>query len=161
MNRTLTQMFDEFQKYWKHYVFQSSIAALTLFLLLVLLRLQNVVVVASIGSTLFIIFAMPKDITAQPRNVIGGHLVGLLSGGVCALIPHSTFVTSVLIYSVAVGISILIMVVIDVEHPPASGTALGIAYRGLSWNVVIVIVIFVVALSLVHRYCKKYIRNLV
>lgn len=154
-------MITEFKSYWKHYVFQSCVASITLLIVLIFLKLENVVVVASIGSTLFIIFAMPENITAQPRNVIGGHLVGLIAGGLCGFIPHSQFITAVFIYSLAVGISIFIMVVIDVEHPPASSTALGVAMTGFSWKIILAVITSVVVLSLVHTYCKKYIKNLV
>ena len=130
-------------------------------LVLWFLTLENVVVVASIGASSFIVFAMPKSITAQARNVIGGHLVGLLSGSLCALIPQPDFMISILVYSLAVGISIFIMVVIDVEHPPASGTALGAAITGFSWHVAIAIVTAIIVLSAIHRYANRFIRDLV
>lgn len=154
-------MKEEFLLSWRHYVLQSLFATLTLAVVLWFLRLQNAVVVASIGASSFIVFAMPKNITAQARNLIGGHLVGLLAGSLCALIPQPEFHYSILVYSLAVGISIFIMVVIDVEHPPASGTALGVAITGFSWNVAIAIVTAVIVLSAVHRYANKYIRDLV
>jgi CBS-domain-containing membrane protein len=161
MRRSIIQMKKEFRLYWTHYVFQSLLATLTLALVLVFLRLQNVVVVASIGATSFIVFAMPKSITAQPRNVIGGQLVGLISGSLCALIPHPAFFYSIGVYSLAVGISIFTMVVTDTEHPPASGTALGVAITGFSWNVAGAVVTAVVVLSLVHHFFKSSIRDLV
>jgi len=161
MRRPIVQMKNELRLYWKHYVFQSFLASLTLALVLVFLRLQNVVVVASMGATSFIVFAMPKSITAQARNVIGGHLVGLLSGSLCGLIPQPLFFHSIVVYSMAVGISIFIMVVTDTEHPPASGTALGVAITGFSWNVTVAVVTAVVVLSLVHHFFKSSIRDLV
>jgi len=161
MRRSYVRMKTEFRRYWKHYVFQSFLATLTLALVLVFLRLQNAVVVASIGATSFIIFAMPESITANPRNVIGGQLVGLISGSLCALIPQPAFIYSIIVYSLAVGISIFIMVVTDTEHPPASGTALGVAVTGFSWNVAVAVVTAVVVLSLVHHFFKSSIRDLV
>jgi len=161
MTRTFLRMSKEFRQYWKHYVFQSLLAAVTLSIVLLFLKLQNAVVVASIGATSFIIFAMPKNITANARNVIGGHIVGLLSGSVCALIPHSQFPQYVFVYSLAVGLSIFVMVVTDTEHPPASGTALGVAITAFSWSVAFTILTSVVLLSLVHHFCRKSIRDLV
>ena len=46
------------------------------------------VVVASIGATAFIVFAMPKSIAASPHRIIGGHVIGLISGLLVALIPQ-------------------------------------------------------------------------
>lgn len=161
MKRTLLQKFKEFSHYWRHYLLQSFFAMAVLFVIFLFLRFENVVVVASIGSTSFIVFAMPKSITARPVNVIGGHLVGLISGSLCSLIPQNLMIHSLLVYSLAVGISIFIMVVIDTEHPPASGTALGVAITGFSWNVAIAIITASVVLSLIHHFFNRYIRDLV
>jgi CBS-domain-containing membrane protein len=154
-------MIREFQAHWKNYVFQSLFATIVMVGVFVVLTLQNVVVVASLGSTAFVIFALPKSITAQPRNVIGGNMVGLLAGSLCALIPQPHYIVSLLVYALAVGSSIFIMVVTDTEHPPASGLALGVAVSGFSWSVGIAVVTAVVVLSLVHHFFKSMIRDLV
>jgi len=160
MKRSVNKMIKEFRTFWKNYVFQSLFATLAIFIVLLFLSLQHAVIIASIGATTFIVFAMPKNITAQPRNVVGGHLVGLTCGSLCALIPHQTFLHSILIYSLAVGLSIFIMVVTDTEHPPASGTALGVAMRGFSPDVIIAVVTSVTVLALIHHLLKRYLRDL-
>jgi len=160
MNKWVTKVVEEFKLFWKRYLLQSFFATLTIFVVLLFLSLQHAVIIASIGATAFIIFAMPKNITAKPRNLIGGHLVGLISGSLCALIPHPLFFYSVLVYSLAVGISIFVMVVIDTEHPPASGTALGVAITGFSLNAVIAVITSVIILSLVHRFFGAHLKCL-
>ena len=161
MKKSVTKMVEEFRLFWKNYVFQSLFATCATFIVFLFLGLQHVVIIASIGATAFIIFAMPKSITAKPRNVIGGHLVGFLSGCLCALIPHPSFLYSILIYSFAVGLSIFVMVVTDTEHPPASGTALGFAITGFDLNAAIALITSVIILSLVHHFFKPYLRDLV
>jgi CBS-domain-containing membrane protein len=161
MKRNILQMIEEFRRHWKHYVLQSVFATVVMVAVFMVLTMENVVVVASLGSTAFVIFAMPNSITAKPQNVIGGNIVGLISGSVCALIPQPYFIVSLLAYALAVGISIFVMVVTDTEHPPASGLALGLAITGFSWDVGIAIVTAVVVLSLVHHLCKSMIRDLV
>jgi len=122
--------------------------------------MEHAVVIASIGATAFIVFTMPRNITAAPRRVIGGHLIGLFSGSLCALIPHSSILPSIVVYSLAVGISILLMVALDVEYPPAGGTALGVAITGFSPNVMIAVLTSSIVLSLAHRFCKKFLKDL-
>ncbi|MCK4256753.1 HPP family protein [candidate division WOR-3 bacterium] len=160
MKRLISKIVKELRLYWKNYVFQSLFATLAIFIVLLTLSLQEAVIIASIGATTFIVFAMPKSITAKPRNVIGGHLVGLISGSLCALIPHPLFLHSIMVYSLAVGFSIFIMVITDTEHPPASGTALGVAIHGFSLGVTIAVIIRVVILSLIHHLFKRYLRDL-
>jgi len=162
MRRSLKEKIEEFRAHWKHYLLQSILAGITIFVLLLLLNIEKrPIIIASIGATAFIIFAMPKHFTAEPRNVIGGHVVGIITGCLCALIPHSTFLGSISIYALAVGLSIFIMVVIDTEHPPASGTALGFAIAGFSFLSVITVLGCVLALTLIRWVLKRHLRDLV
>lgn len=153
-------MLRKFRILWKNYIFQSFLATLVIFIVLLCLSLEHAVIIASIGATAFIIFAMPKNITAKPRRVIGGHLVGLFSGSLCALISQPSFLYSILVYSLAVGLSIFVMVATDTEHPPAAGTALGIVIRGFSFNVTIAVITSVIILSLVHHFLKPILKDL-
>jgi CBS-domain-containing membrane protein len=153
-------MAEEFRLYWKHYVLQSILATCSVFIVLYFLSLQEAVIIASIGATAFIVFTMPNNITAQSRNVIGGHLIGLFYGFLFSLIPHSALTFSILIYSLAVGASIFTMVVTDTEHPPAAGTALGVVITGIRLDVLITVVMSIIILSLIHRFFKPYLRDL-
>ncbi len=161
MKASLERIRAEFRRHWQHYVFQSFLATATMAVVLIVLTLQNAVVVASLGATTFIVFAMPNNITAKPRNVIGGHLVGLVVGSLFSLIPHATQSSLIIVAAGAVGLSIFIMVVIDTEHPPAAGTALGMVISGFSWSVTIAVITAVVLFSLVHHFFRKYIKDLV
>lgn len=152
---------EKLRLYWKNYVFQSFLATVVIFILFILLSLKQAVIIASIGASAFIVFAMPQDFTAKPRNLIGGHLVGVLSGSLFAVIPHAFFIYPPIAYSLAVGLSIFLMVITDTEHPPASGTALGIAIRGFSLNIALAIMASAIILSLIHRFFKPYLKNLV
>lgn len=155
----------KFREHWKNYVFQSILATLVVFLILLSLRLQkHAVIIASLGATTFIVFAMPNQITARPRNIIGGYTVGFLCGFVCSLLPIADVMSESLghslLYAVAVGLSIFIMVVSDTEHPPASGVALGVAINGFSLDVTISIVISVAVLTVTHHFFRNYLRDL-
>ncbi len=129
--------------------------------MLIILTVEHAVVIASIGASAFIVFAMPRNITARPRRVIGGHLVGFLSGSLLALIPHTTVHASILVYSLAVGLSILLMGAFGFGHAPASGTALGVAIGGFSAGALIAVVTSSILLSLTGYLLKKYLRDLV
>jgi len=141
-------------------VLQSILATLSVFIVLYFLSIQHAVIIASIGATAFIVFAMPDSVTAQARNVIGGQLVGLFYGFLFSLIPQSTLINSIMVYSLAVGATIFTMVVTDTEHPPAAGTALGIAMTGISLDVFIAVSISIILLSLIHRFLKSNMKDL-
>jgi len=154
-------MIEKFRLFWKNYIFQSFLAALTAFVVLLFLSIEHAVVIAAIGATAFIVFAMPQNITANSKNIIGGHLIGFLIGSLCALIPQPYLWCSIMAYSLAVGFSIFIMLVIKMGHPPAAATALGLAIMGFSLNAAIAVVTSIVLLSLAHHFLKPYLKNLV
>ena len=72
------QIWKKFKRLWKHYIFQSLLAALAIFVVVLTIGENKVVAIASMAATAFICFAMPSSVSAQTRNIIGGHLVGLV-----------------------------------------------------------------------------------
>ena len=158
--RRLHRIRRGFSRLWLNYIYQSLLATVVIFIILLLLNLEHVVVIASIGATAFIVFTMPRNITAAPRRVIGGHIVGFTCGSAFAFIPHPTALTAIIIYSLAVGTTVFLMVALDVEHPPAGGTALGVAITGFSVSVMVAVLTSSIVLSLAHRFFKKYLKDL-
>jgi len=164
MRRTLAQMVREFRQHWKNYVLQSFLATLTLFVALHVFTLQQGIVVASLGASAFIVFAMPDSLAARAKHVVGGHCVGLLSGLACLSIsgpvanPPAPY--AVAICAVAVGLSIFVMVVTDTEHPPAAGTAMGIVMMGCSWRTAVGVIASAALLAVAHRLLRPYLRDL-
>jgi len=160
IHRRASRISSSFTALWKHYLLQSFAATVVLFIVLLSLTLENAVVIASIGATAFIVFTMPKSATAQPRRVIGGHIIGLGAGLLCTLIPHGDTIISLAIYSLAVGIAIFSMVALDFEHPPAAGTALGVAITGFSPGVITAVLTSSIIMSLAHHFGRRYLRDL-
>lgn len=161
MSRSFQDSVDEFRSHWRHYVLQSVAAYAATFAVFLFLTAQHAVIIASIGATAFIVFAMPASVTANPRNVIGGHVAALVVGTFVFYIPHQAPLTSAFVYSLAIGGSMLVMVVTDTEHPPAAGTALGLAMSGPSTRVTLTMVLSVAALSLIHDIFRPNLRDLV
>jgi len=167
------QIFDrKLKKYFHNYILQSLLATITLTIILYFENIfTSTAIIASLGSTTFIIFAMPKYATAQPRKVIGGHIVGVIVGIFCFYIAYLTqnreslflaqHVLRILIPSLSVGLSIFIMAITNTEHPPAAGTALGIVVQGWSYSTILVIIITISLLSLTKYLLKPWLKDLV
>ncbi|MEF8874424.1 MAG: HPP family protein [Candidatus Thermoplasmatota archaeon] len=108
----------------KNYTSQSFLAALMLYLGLRLPVLgEEIVLVAAIGSTAFVLFAMPKKDITGPRRVLGSHFASGLIGFAFSR-THPTFLSMELAVSLALGVAILMMVSLWLEHPPAGGTVI-------------------------------------
>ena len=146
-------------------------AAGVLLIILVVLEIEaHLIVIAAIGSSTFVVFAMPKVKQAYPRSLIGGHLVGLFSGAVCYLLfswfsfPQWSMpeeLSPVLAGALSVGLAIFLMTATNTEHAPAAGTALGITLQGLSLTTAAFVVAPALGLSLARWLLKNWLRNLV
>lgn len=152
-----TPIGEKFKKLWKYYLCQSFLAAIALFIIVLVLGKDKMVVISAMGATSFIVFAMPTAVSAQTRNVIGGHLVGLASGTIFyfATLPYF------LEYPLAVGIAIFVMVALDVEHPPAAGTALAVVINEVSPDVFVTIMASAVILSQCRYYLRHRLKDLI
>jgi CBS domain-containing membrane protein len=77
-------------------------------------------IVASMGASAVLLFAVPHGPLSQPWPVIGGHLVSALIGVSCARWIAEPFVAAAL----AVGLAIGAMHYLRCIHPPGGATAL-------------------------------------
>lgn len=84
--------------------------------------------VAPIGASAVLIFALPASPVAQPRAVILGNVVAALVGVFCA----SQVPNPALAAAFAVGGAILAMSLLGCLHPPGGAIALGAALAGAS-----------------------------
>ncbi|MBW8017417.1 MAG: HPP family protein [Planctomycetes bacterium] len=128
-----------------------------LFVLVLILGKERMLVISAMGSTAFIVFAMPRAASAQTRNVIGGHLVGLA----CGMIFFYTSLPYFVEYPLTIVLVIFLMVALDVEHPPAAGTALAVLTNEVTPNVFVTIMITAVVLSQCRYFVRKYLKDLV
>ena len=149
---------DKFKKLWIYYILQSLLAALALFVLVLVLGRDKMVITSAMGATSFIAFAMPKAVSAQTRNIIGGHLVGLI----CGTIFYFTALPYYIEYPFVVGIAIFLMVALDVEHPPAAGTALAVVINEVSpIDAFVIVMISALILCQCRYFLRRHLKDLV
>lgn len=84
-------------------------------------QMDNVFLIGSFGASAVLIFGATNSPLAQPRNLIGGHLVSAIIG-VCIhkLLPGQLWLSSAL----AVSLAIVCMQITKTMHPPGGATAL-------------------------------------
>ena len=144
----------------KRYALQCSLAAAVVLIpLLVLDAVTQTVLIAALGASTFIAFAVPRSLHSSPRCLIGGYLVGIFAGSLMSTL-NSTFdfsdiviahTSMVVCGALATGLAMFIMVVTKTEHPPAAALALGLVLN--EWNLLTLAVVIagVVTLSI----CKQ------
>jgi CBS-domain-containing membrane protein len=110
-------------------------------------------IIAPFGASCVLLFAVPASPLAQPRNVIGGHILSSLVGlGALALLGPSPVAMAV-----GVGVAIAAMRLTGTLHPPAGADPIVVAATGAAWwffavPVAVGAVILVVSAVVYHRY---------
>ena len=115
---------------------------------------SSYLIVASMGASAVLLFAVPHGPLSQPWPLIGGHLISAVIGVSCAkFIPDLFFAASI-----AVGLAVGLMYYLNCIHPPGGATALsavvgGVEIHQLGYQYVLtpvlinVVAIFTVAIS--------------
>lgn len=86
-----------------------------------LLEAENVFLIGSFGASSVLIYGAIQSPLAQPRNLIGGHIISALVGvTVYKIIPDIIWLSAPL----AVAFSIVLMQYTKTLHPPGGATAL-------------------------------------
>ena len=150
-----------------HYVLQTLLAFGVIAAIVVGMGiLISGTVVAALGASAFIVFAMPHYKTARPRHLIGGHALCLSIGLLCSVpvrlidgLADNEIVLG-LIAAAAVSLAIFGMVITDTEHPPAAGNALAFAVASFGVRHVLFTVGAVVLLATARHLLRGWLRDL-
>ena len=84
---------------------------------------QTPLIIPPFGASAVILFMLPSSPVAQPRHVIGGHVLSALT------ILGPTAVAM----AVGVGVAIVVMKLTDTLHPPAGANPLLVVMTGAPW----------------------------
>ncbi|CAF0729177.1 unnamed protein product [Adineta steineri] len=79
--------------------------------------------IASFGASAMILYAAPSTPVAQPRNIVGGQVIGAFVGCTIRLILGTNGETF-LALALAVALSLFLMQITGTMHAPAGATAL-------------------------------------
>jgi CBS domain-containing membrane protein len=82
---------------------------------------ENIFLIGSFGASSVLVYGAIQSPLAQPRNLVGGHLVSALIGvTVYRFLPDILWLTAPL----AVALAIVLMQITKTLHPPGGATAL-------------------------------------
>lgn len=86
-------------------------------------------IIGSFGASAVLLYGTPESPLAQPRNVLGGHLLSALTG--CVIVQFVG--TGTFSLALAVALSIVVMYVTHTLHPPGGATALIAVHDKAEW----------------------------
>ncbi|HYE12696.1 MAG TPA: HPP family protein [Patescibacteria group bacterium] len=161
---------EKFKTNYKNYIFQCTLATVVTFVIFLFVDIiSSMIILASYGATTFIAFTMPWGYAARPRNIIGGYIVGSIVGiliySLQGLLLHSHILVNnhlLLLISSAlcVGITSIILVTTDTEHPPAVGMALGLIINDWNFLSILITLTAIITLTITKEILKPHLINL-
>ena len=120
---------------------------------------QHPWLLASLGGSCVIVFGMSDTDMAQPRSLLGGHLVAAVTGLVFLKLWHITGWSKDAWMVAAVATALVIMMATRTIHSPAGGNPIVIFGEDATWSFLLspvapgVLCIFIVAL-LANNYAR-------
>ena len=80
----------------------------------------------SFGSTVVVVFGYPDNEFAQPKNVLFGHLLCALIGIIFVTLFKVSQDRTIFFLAIglAIGISVMLMMALNIMHPPAGGNTI-------------------------------------
>jgi CBS domain-containing membrane protein len=119
-------------------------------------------IIASMGASAVLLFAVPHGPLSQPWSLFGGHLISAVIGVTCARYIGQPLLAA----SVAVGLAVGAMYYLRCIHPPGGATALasvvgGGSVHALGYQFVVtpvlmnVLIIFVIALAFNYPFAWR------
>ena len=170
ISRIHENFFDiKFRKYKKNYILQCLLIFACITAVMLLYELVGGVVVASLGATSFILFVTPHTNGSRARYVIGGYMSAVVVGSVTragfAYVSALDFAAQnfvlILLYAAAVAITSFIMIIANLEHPPAAALALGLTADTSHNLTAFAALAGVIILCVIRAVLKKHLKNLI
>ncbi len=159
-----------FASYPRTFAFQAVLATGVMLAILTFVdSLSSAAIAAGLASSVVGIFIAPSNRTARIRSVVGGHGVALLLGAAFSFLLFLDPVEAYLLeepimqnisLAMAVGVAMLFMAFTNSEHPPAAGTALGMASREFDLLIFFSIIGAVALLAVMKLAIRPYLRDL-
>lgn len=118
--------------------------------------LDAVLLVAPFGASCVLVFALPQSPLAQPKNVIGGHLISAFIGIAVFALMGAQPVS----FALAVGLAIAAMQATGTLHPPAGADPIVALIAGASWQFLLTpilagTIVIVATAFCYHKYVSR------
>ena len=107
----------------------------------------------SFGATVFLAFVLYDLETAQPKNILFGHVISILVG----ILFNEFFGLSFYTLGLSVGVAVVLMIYLKAMHPPAASNPLVALFMDLSFDyilfpVIVGSIVIILSAILINRY---------
>lgn len=163
----------------RHLFFQLSAAVLFMWAVLHILdhvatsRILWAAGASSLASTTYIVFCLPRSASAAFSRLFPAYLVAILIGllmrylvtQVCFFLPYCKIgIPYMTVFEIAaafsVGLSLLVMILLSIQHPPAAGLSVVMVLDVHNFPVVMTILSASLLLGLIRTFFYRYLHDL-
>jgi len=163
---------------WLNYLWQPALAVVFLTVVLFFMNRYTMsdvlwaVGAGSLASSCFIVFGNPSSSSSLPLKIIGGYVIGIVSGVIFRLIamhihdlPHGFLGTPYfhfagVLAAFCAGTCLFFMSVLKLQHPPAAGMALVLVVDMRDYKVVFIVFIAALILASLRRLLCHHLKDL-
>jgi succinate-acetate transporter protein len=161
---------NSFKQYPLKFLLQSLLVSTLVFIGVALLAYSSHTVIlssigaSSIAASAFICFMLADINSAKVRNILGSYIIAIIAGILCSFIAEQLFAVNFSQYSLiihiifstlAITIAVVLMLVINIEHPPALGLALGLVLDIWDLRTIICIITTIILMVAIKVLLRK------
>lgn len=160
-----------------HILWQSALVFIVMFGFMYVIKLYtnadetlSAIGATSLGSTAFLSFVAHDTAMARSRRIISGYIIGLVMGvlGSIALLMtvhcqgfHCQVANLDVVISAATAmLTMVLMLLLSSEHPPAVGIAIGLVLREWNYPVLFIVAMTVLAIVVLKELLRPWLLNL-
>lgn len=163
-----------------HLLWQPLVAVIYIAFVLILLSISGsnnliwAIGAGALSSSCYIVFVTPKSVTAEPRRIIGGYIVGIMCGLVVHIIlvslrqhwmaqSNQTHINDHIFWAsaaITVGLAMILMIILNAEHPPAVGVSLVLVLDIQHYDIIVLILAAAFVLAILKGLLNPWMINL-
>ena len=165
-----------FRRYFLRFFFQTIfIVVFMLFVMVALIygRTKPMDVLSAIGASsvaasAFIVFALPASQVSMPHRIFGSYVIAIICGiswhflipYINDIFPIGAMPARCVASAFSTGCTMLLMAMLDFEHPPAMGLALGLVMDVWDDWTLFIVIIAVLMLCVLKVMLRRWFINL-
>jgi len=158
---------------WPNLIWQPLVAVIFLSIILIFMNhfTQSSILWAvgtgALASSCFIVFGKPSSAHSMPHKIIGGYIIGILSGVIFHLIAvhfqtagfhllgNEDFQMLGITAALSAGFCLVLMSVLKLEHPPAAGMALVLTIELQDYSDILIVLIAAIILASIRWFLRR------
>jgi CBS-domain-containing membrane protein len=116
---------------------------------------------SALASSSFAAFCFPENKNEETKRLIGSYFIAIIIGIICSYIFTLPWVAALnwhglILAGISIGLTILTLTLLSLEHPPSAAIALGFVTNPWNWQTPLILMVSIIALVLFRSVTRKW-----